>query len=194
MSRICILKGSPRENGNTNTLLEPFAAAMKKAGHICEEFDLYRMDLKPCVACRKCQEDQSRFGCIHDDDMEKIFDSIMAGDMILLATPIYSWYCTSPMKMVLDRLVYGMNKYYGETSEKPALWAGKKVAILTTCGYKPEKGADLFEEGIKRYCKHSQLIYCGMLAERHMGYDTVFYDDVKKQHAEEFAEKLAKLL
>jgi len=34
-------------------------------------------------------------------------------DLLVLASPIYSWYCSPPMKAVLDRLVYGMNKYYG---------------------------------------------------------------------------------
>lgn len=187
---ICILKGSPRKDGNTNTLLKPFVDELQKAGQLYEEYDLHDMELEPCRACRTCQRDQDVFGCCIDDDMHKIFEAVMRSDMIVLATPIYSWYCTPPMKMVLDRLVYGMNKYYGETEEKPALWAGKKVAILTTCGYKPEKGADLFEEGIKRYCKHSQLTYCGMLAERHLGYDTVFFDETKESHAREFAEKL----
>ncbi|SBV99944.1 hypothetical protein KL86DPRO_11696 [uncultured delta proteobacterium] len=76
----------------------------------------------------------------------------------MMATPIYSWFCTPPLKSLLDRLVYGMNKYYGE-KKGPALWAGKEAAIITTCGYRPEHGADLFEEGMKRYCKHSQLLY-----------------------------------
>lgn len=49
---------------------------------------------------------------------------IQLGD---LATPIYSWYCTPPMKALLDRLVYGMNKYYGD-EKGPSLWnaCGKK--------------------------------------------------------------------
>jgi len=191
MKRICILKGSPRKDGNTNTLLKPFINRFESEGYICDTFDLHDMDIRPCMACRTCQQDQTVFGCCYDDDMDKIFDSIMSSDLIVLASPIYSWYCTPPMKMVLDRLVYGMNKYYGEGEEKPALWAGKKVAVLTTCGYRPEKGADLFEEGIKRYCKHSQLKFCGMLAERHLGYDTVFFDDEKAQRAVEFAEKLS---
>ncbi len=41
-----------------------------------------------------------------------IFDKVRA-TLIVLATPIYSWYCTPPMKALLDRLVYGMDKYYG---------------------------------------------------------------------------------
>ena len=79
---------------------------------------------------------------------------------------------------------------------KRQVWAGKHVSIFTTCGYKPEKGADLFEEGIKRYCKHSQLVYDGMYAQRDLGYKTVFLDDKKieetKAYAKEFMNKYIK--
>jgi hypothetical protein len=82
-----------------------------------------------------------------------------------------------------------MNKYYGD-EVGPSLWAGKNVHILTTCGYKPERGADLFEESIRRYCKHSRLNYGKMLAERHLGYKTEFMDDEKAEHARCFAEEI----
>ena len=59
-----------------------------------------------------------------------------------------------------------------------------------TCGYKPEHGADLIEEGIKRYCKHSKLQYLSMFAERHLGYKTVFMDDKKADHARAFAREI----
>lgn len=42
------------------------------------------------------------------------FDKVLESDMLILAIPIYSWYCTPPMKAFIDRLVYGMNKYYGD--------------------------------------------------------------------------------
>ncbi len=125
--------------------------------------------------------------------MGEIFDRVLDSDLIVLATPIYSWYCTPPMKAVLDRLVYGMNKYYGE-AKGPSLWAGKPMALLTTCGYRPEAGADLWQQGMKRYCKHSRLRYLGMLAERHLGYDTVFMDGEKEAHAKVFAQRLTKIL
>jgi multimeric flavodoxin WrbA len=127
------------------------------------------------------------------DDAHAIFDAVLESDLILLATPIYSFYCTPPMKALLDRFVYGMNKYYGETKGQ-SLWAGKKVGILATCGYPPEKGADLFEEGMKRYCKHSQLNYVGMLCERHLGYDTEFMNEEKVENARRFAWSLDKLV
>jgi len=189
MKKVCILKGSPRKNGNTNALVEPFTAELIANGCEVTAFSLYDMKLEPCLACRKCQEDWTVFGCGHNDDMQQIFDCVMGSDLIVFASPVYAWYCTAPTKAVLDRLVYGMNKFYGQ-EYGPALWEGKEVALITTCGYRPDKGADLWEEGIKRYCKHSKLVYRGMLAERHLGYNTVFMDKHKERNAVEFAKEL----
>jgi Multimeric flavodoxin WrbA len=183
--KTCILMGSPRKNGNTIALLTPLMENLTARGASSKLFWLYDMDINPCTACRVCQKDWSIFGCPHHDDAQVVFDAILASDLLLFATPIYSWYCTPPMKALLDRLVYGMNKYYGE-EKGPSLWAGKNVALVATCGYKPEKGADLFEEGLKRYCKHSGLRYQGMLAERDMGYASVFMDEDKAERAKAF--------
>jgi multimeric flavodoxin WrbA len=184
--KVCILFASPRPQGNTASLLTPFEAELKARGAECRRIDLYRKKILPCLACRACQKDWTKVGCIQSDDMQEVFDAVLACDVLVLASPIYSWYCTPPLKAALDRLVYGMNKYYGE-ERGPSLWRGKQVAIVTSCGYAPEKGADLWEEGVRRYCKHSQLRYIGMLCERHLGYNTVFMDEDKARRAREFA-------
>lgn len=186
---VCILMGSPREDGNTASLLKPFSDELQKMGVSFDLFWLKDLDINPCTSCRVCQKDWSAFGCAKKDDMYKIYDSIMKSDLILFASPIYSWYCTPQMKIALDRLVFGMNKIYG-TEVGPLLWKGKKAAIITTCGYPIDKGADLWESGMKRYCKHSGLKYIGMLAERHLGFHTVFMDDKKEHNAREFAKLL----
>ena len=184
--KVSVLMGSPRKNGNTNAILSPFMDEWKKIGHEADLFWLYDMDITGCTACRACQKDWTKFGCRFEDDMQQIFDSVLAADLILLACPIYSWYCTAPMKAALDRLMYGMNKFYGE-EKGPSLWAGKRTAILTTCGYRPEKGADLFEEGMRRYCKHSGLKYLGSHAERHKSYTLPFMDEEKAARVRAFA-------
>lgn len=184
-----ILMGSPRHKGNTHELLKPFMDELSLNGVEHEFIWLYDKNIKPCIACRSCQKDWTIFGCPIRDDGQEIFDKIIEAHTIILATPIYSWFCTPPMKALLDRMVYGMNKYYGD-AKGPSIWAGKRLAIIATCGYRPEKGADLFEEGIRRYCKHSQLIYEGMLAERHLGYDTEFMNDEKRERTGLFAKKL----
>ena len=181
-----ILMGSPRKEGNTAALAAPFVDELKKAGAECTIFDVYDMDLRPCVACRTCQTDWTIFGCPQDDDMQQIFDAAMEADLIVAASPIYSWYCTPPTKNVLDRLVYGMNKYYGEEMG-PSIWKGKKMALISTCGYPVEKGADLWEEGMKRYAKHSRLQYVGMVCERQRNYGEQFMDAEKEAKMRAFA-------
>lgn len=187
--KVCILMGSPRKNGNTASLLKPFTEELTQAGTKYTTIWLYDKNISPCIACCKCQNMLNGFECALKDDMHEIADIILESDLIVLAAPIYSWYCTPPMKAAIDRLVYGMNKYFGDENG-PALWAGKSLALITTCGYKPEKGADLWEEGIKRYCRHSQLKYVGMLAERDLGYKSCFMDEEKALRAKEFAIKL----
>lgn len=185
--RALLLMGSPRKNGNTAALLEPFREELEAAGAKTETVWLYDRDIRPCVACRRCQGDWTAFGCFQEDDVPELFGRVLDSDLLVLATPIYSWYCTPPMKALLDRLVYGMNKFYGE-KKGPSLWEGKSLALLMTCGYRPERGCDLFEEGMRRYCKHSGLRYLGSHAERHLGYDTVFMGGEKEARA--FAREL----
>lgn len=187
--KYCILMGSPRKKGNTFQLLTPFIEELKIRDVQHDLIWLYDKNIEPCTACRKCQKDWTVFGCRCNDDVQEIFDKILDSDVIVLATPIYSWYCTPPMKSLLDRLVYGMNKYYGD-EKGPSLWKGKKLAVITTCGYRPEKGSDLFEEGIRRYCAHSQLSYIGVLSERDLSYSKDFMSEEKAEHARLFARKL----
>ncbi len=193
MKQVLILMGSPRKGGNTAALLTPFCRELEGSGAQTETVWLYDRHIEPCVACRACQRDWTTFGCSRKDDVQGIFDRVLAADLLVLATPIYSWYCTPPMKALLDRLVYGMNKYYG-TEKGPSLWAGKPVALLMTCGYRPEIGCDLFETGMRRYCKHSQLRYLGSHAERHLGYDTVFMDAGKEARTRAFAQSLIQMI
>lgn len=214
MQTAVIFRGSPRKNGNTNALTDVVAEQLRSKGWSVREFELYEMHIEPCLACRQCQQDWNTVSCAREDDMALIFDAVERSQLLILATPVYSWYCTPPMKAMLDRLVYAMNMYYGVGEQQsggdpdgtagvedrrsqdrrpqrgPSFWQGKRVALITTCGYPPEKGADLLEEGIRRYCKHSQLRYEGMLCARHMGYDTVFMDEEKQRLACAFAGKL----
>ena len=185
-----VLMGSPRKQGNTAALLTPFCEELERNGVETKTVWLYDKEIRPCLACRACQKDWTVFGCSQQDDTQALFDLILESDVLVLATPIYSWYCTPPMKALLDRLVYGMNKFYGE-KRGPALWKGKGVALLLTCGYPPEKGTDLFEEGMRRYCRHSGLSYLGSHVERHMGYHTVFMDGEKEERTRAYARELA---
>lgn len=155
--KVLILMGSPRLQGNTAELCKPFMETLKEKGAEVRYVTLADKNINPCKACYACQDIAGEYGCRQKDEMPAA--DILWADLIVLATPIFAWYCAAPMKNVLDRH-YGFNKYYG--SAEGSLWAGKKVAIIATHGYEGAYATDPFEMGIKRLCEHSGLTYMGL--------------------------------
>lgn len=117
---VCILMGSPRKEGNTAALLKPFCEELQKGGATIEVHWLYELEIRPCLACRACQKDWTIFGCAQKDDGQMLFDRLMAADLIVFATPIYSWYCTPPVKALMDRMVYGLNNITAQKKVPPS--------------------------------------------------------------------------
>ncbi len=187
--KLCVLMGSPRAQGNTAALLEEFLRQWKELGEESQVISLSQSRIEHCLGCMACQACMDGLGCVQQDDFAAIFQEISGADLILLATPIYAWYCTAPMKALLDRAVYAANKNYGP-QKGPALLAGGCVASLTTCGYPPEKGADLWEEGLRRMCRHSKMNYLGMFCGRDLGRNVPFLDEEKRQGVRAFARTL----
>ena len=155
--KVLILMGSPRLQVNTAQLCKPLMEELKTNGAEVRYVTLADKQIRPCQGCYACQQISGEYGCSQADQMP--VEEILWADLIVLATPIYAWYCAAPMKNVLDRH-YGFNKYYG--SAEGSLWAGKQVAILATHGYEGAYATDPFEMGIQRLCKHSGLIYRGL--------------------------------
>ena len=184
--KLTVLMGSPRPNGNTAALLKPFLDECGRMGAETCCFRLDGMKLAPCRSCMACQEVPNGLGCVQEDDFQTVFQAMEDCDVVILATPIYSWYCTPPMKALMDRAIYAGNKYYGR-EKGPSLLEGKRVASLVTCGYRPQEGADLWGQGLKRWCAHGKMEYMGMLCRRDMGRKVPFMDDEKEQAARDFA-------
>lgn len=184
-----ILMGSPNRDGNTAALLRPFLEENQEMGIEQDVIWLYERDIKPCLGCKACQNAKGCLGCVQEDDFQSVFDSIQTSDVLVLATPIYSWFCTPPMKAVMDRLIYAGCKYYGEEKQPSAYWM-KQVATLTTCGYKPSHGADLWEEALKRWCKHGEMDYLGMYCRRDTGKKEEFMDEKTEFDIRDFAHAL----
>lgn len=194
ISKTCILFASPRKQGNTASLLSPFMETLRDSGAEIQYFDVYERQISGCKACLWCQKDTDAICCIQEDEMQPILRAVSDSDLIVLASPIYIWSAPAPLKAVIDRLVYAACKYYGDDPHGPSLLQGKKLALLCTCGYPVSKGADLYEEEMKRFCKHVQMYYLGMLCERQRNLKETFMDEAKKGRAQEFGREVMKAL
>jgi len=184
--KVCILMGSPRLGGNTAELLKPFVQEMKDNNCEINYITLTDKNIQQCIGCYACQNVVDRYGCVQNDDVGQIMDAIIESDCVVFATPIYAFFCTAPMKAVLDRH-FGLNKYYGK--QKGSLWKGKKIAVIATHGYGPD-AVEQFETGLKRLCAHSKLEYMGTYSVRHETDITSFQTETAISGAKEFARQL----
>jgi len=189
--KICILMGSPRQNGNTATICVPFREELDRLGVESVYIPVAEKQILPCRGCYACQNVSGVYGCPQKDDMAKIVEAVCASDCVVLATPIYIWYCTAQLKAVIDRF-YGMNKYYG--TGKGSLWERKPMALLVMQGYDTEYGAGPFELGMKHFCEHAGLRYFGMFSCRDIDGITDFQTEEAVSGAKQFARRLVALL
>lgn len=156
--------GSPRVNGNTAELCKPFVSELNNHNVDVEYITLIDKNIAPCKGCYHCQHVAGTYGCVIEDDMQDIVKAILQADILVFATPVYTWQATASLKTVMDRM-YGLNKFYGR-APRQQLNQGQAYALISTCGYDLDYGAGLLDQAIQRWCEHSELPYLGMYAVR----------------------------
>jgi CubicO group peptidase (beta-lactamase class C family)/multimeric flavodoxin WrbA len=97
---VLILKGSPREKGNSAILADRAAAGAKEAGANVESIYLHGLNIHPCDACDQCRDTNM---CVIQDDMNSIYPKLTAADAIILATPVYWFTYSAQLKLCTDR-------------------------------------------------------------------------------------------
>jgi len=90
-----IINGSPRQNGDTVSLLNELKTHLD--GEIVE-ISAYRDKISPCIDCRCCWE---KLGCIINDDMATIYADDF--DNIIIASPVYMSNLTGPVLSLASR-------------------------------------------------------------------------------------------
>lgn len=136
MSRIVVLSGSPRKNGNTELLVKAFAESAEKE-HQVEILSVTELDIKPCIGCNSCFEREDN-DCFQHDDMVKVYEKLMDADILVTASPVYFYGISSQLKAVIDRL---------HTPKRNSFGIKKLALILVGAAELPE----LFDSIIMQY-------------------------------------------
>lgn len=102
MSKIVILTGSPRKNGNSFAMTDAFIAAAEAKGHAVTRYDCAPMTFNGCHACETCYK--TGYPCSFDDDFNKMAPAILEADAIVFSTPLYWYSFPSQLKAAIDKL------------------------------------------------------------------------------------------
>lgn len=98
--KIIAVNGSPRKNGNTETVLAAFLAGAAEAGAETKSVRLSDLTFRNCKGCNACHK---KGICVIADSLTPVFEELMQADMLVLASPIYSMTVTAEMKAFIDR-------------------------------------------------------------------------------------------
>jgi len=133
--------GSPRVNGNSDTLLDEFCRGAESAGARVTKKYLRDMDIMPCTECGSCDDTGV---CIYDDDYQDVYNMLGDIDAMIVASPIFFYGVSAITKAFIDRSqAFYMNKYYVEPQLKEIKKVDKKKGYFLSCG--ATQGKSIFE-------------------------------------------------
>ena len=100
--RILGLAGSPRKQGNTDTLLSVLLKAAQEEGAETEKIYLKDHHVKPCVLCEQCHQNGQK-SCVLKDDFQLVVEKMVAADVIVISSPVHWIAVTTNVKLIMDR-------------------------------------------------------------------------------------------
>lgn len=159
---VVVFHGSPRDEGNTDILLENTLSAIYGKEHNVTVFRPSKMNISPCINCGGCEESGE---CVIQDDMEVVYKAIKRGDRFILASPIFFLGLTAQIKTLIDRCQsFWCSKYLLKRplAEGPF---GRKGLLLIVGGMKMKTGYTCGAATAKAFFRtisvqeHDALIY-----------------------------------
>lgn len=138
----------------------PFDSAVRELARLTAEdgtlFNLADMDIRFCTGCWSCWW-KTPGRCVFSDEMEDLLRSMIASDLVLLATPVFLGLPSALMKKALDRTVPLVHPYLeligGECHHRQRYARYPKIAL-----YADSRGVredfDRLDCWIRRYARN----------------------------------------
>jgi len=94
--------------GFTKFLIDKLFQGAREKGADCEAINLSEFRINHCIDCQACRRPEHFLKCVfHDkDDVAMVYNKMKEADIIIFATPVYTFAMSSLLKMLLER-------YYG---------------------------------------------------------------------------------
>ena len=103
MSKVLILNGSPRVNGNTSIAIREMENVFRNSGVEVTTIQIGNKDIRGCIACNQCSEIGK---CVFDDIVNELAPLFEAADGLVIASPVYYASANATLIACLDRLFY----------------------------------------------------------------------------------------
>ena len=106
------INGSPRKGWNTDLLLQQALKGAADAGAETELIHLSDLKFSGCQSCFACKRAGAETGrCMWKDDLQPVFDKMLAADAVFMGSPIYLGNVSGMMYCLMERLVFSLLSY-----------------------------------------------------------------------------------
>jgi multimeric flavodoxin WrbA len=163
---ILAIGGSPRRQGNSNSLLRMAVEAAVERGARAEYVYARDLDLEGCRGCDGCKADVDAI-CVIDDDMHRVYDLMRWADVIVFASPVYFYGLSSWLKKIIDRC-YGLMGPGGESAGEGnettlRIESGKGFYLITSQEELPSYFGYTILAGFVYGMSWLGMVHCGQL-------------------------------
>jgi multimeric flavodoxin WrbA len=163
--KIMVITGSPRKDGNTNTIVQWFVESATSLGAEVEVVDAAHLTYKAngCTECMCCQK-SDKYECVIQDDASEIIKRMPTFDAMILATPIFWFGPSAQLKLLLDR-TFALAKFDTETGEPVENKSSKtKVwGLIATGGGGLDGGLQLLDDSFRTAAEFMHSRYESLL-------------------------------
>jgi len=119
--KILAINGSHRKYGATASAMQELISSLGDAQ--VQWYYADQLEIAPCIGCEFCRRNE---GCSQKDDLQPLFEQILASDIIVIGSPIYFGNLSGALKVLCDRL------YPAYRGGGKSLFAGKKLYLVYT--------------------------------------------------------------
>ena len=127
--KVLIINASPRKKGNIAQMVAEMTSEADACGAEVEVIEVQRLHVKPCVACMQCRA--KGFCALPEDDAQRVLQLIKDCEAMVIAAPCYWGNIPGTLKLLFDRIVYGMMDESQRGFPKP-LHKGKRCLLVST--------------------------------------------------------------
>lgn len=127
---ILIINASPRQKGAISSMLDAMRQKAEELQHQTVMVRTADLHIKHCTGCMYCRT--HGICCLPPDDAQRVLEQINQCDLLIIGAPCYWGNMPGELKILFDRIVYGM---MGESKRglPLPLHQGKKAIIVSTC-------------------------------------------------------------
>jgi len=153
--KMTILLGSPRRNGNSETLASSFCDGAAKSGYKATTVRLNGLKIGGCIDCRRCWSNKTH--CFLNDDMKEVYAAIDKSEVIAFVTPLYFYSWSTQIKPAWDRLL----PYFSASSKVDV--KGRRTILIATAGEEDASCFDGLKKSFELSCNYAKWNIAGEL-------------------------------